>query len=223
MYFYLHDGRVQRGKIQSSDGHFVVRFLGLDDRGTLEGVLVSPVLGDVGDEQVHLASLAQDHAEHFDLLASREDEVQRHAGHAGHFDVVHHHEQLVHQLLREVGVLQTVHCQTTAVGVGPHLQIRNDRVVHVLFLLAQELCGDRVERVGGQLVVAEHVRQQIENDASVDGGFHVLTLAERAALEGGVSHDGLHAHQATQVREALQLRARLLQSLKYSKRDNEYN
>mmetsp|Transcript_40056 Transcript_40056/g.69354 ORF Transcript_40056/g.69354 Transcript_40056/m.69354 type:complete len:625 (+) Transcript_40056:680-2554(+) len=209
----LHDGRVKRGEIQRSDGHLVVRLLWLNDRGTLEGILVSTVLGDVWDEQVHLAGLAQNHTKHFDLLASREDKVQGHAGHAGHLDVVHDHEQLVHQLLREISVLQTIHCQTAAVRVGTHLQIRNDRVVHIFLLLAQKLRGDRVQRVRRQLVVAEHIRQQVKDDASVDGGLDVLALAEGAALEGGVSHDGLHADQAAQVREAFQLRASLLQCL----------
>lgn len=76
----------------------------------------------------------------------------------------------------------TIHFQDR----GSHLEVRDDGIVHVLFLLAEKLCGHAVQTVRAELVVAEHVGQHVEHDASVDGGFHVLAFTVRAALESRV-------------------------------------
>lgn len=67
-----------------------------------------------------------------------------------------------------------------------HLEVGDDGIVHVLFLLAEKLRGNAVQAVRAELVVAEHVGQHIEHDTSVDAGFHVFTFTVRAALESRV-------------------------------------
>ena len=120
----------------------------------------------VGDHQVLGARLAQDLREDLDRLPAREQVRHRHARHAGHLDVVVHQHQLVEQPLREVRVLEAVDGQAPARLGRPVLQVGDDRVVHVLLLLPQEVGRDRVERVGGELVVALDGGEEIE----LDGG-----------------------------------------------------
>lgn len=72
--------------------------------------------GLVGHEQVLLAGLAQDLAEHLDGLAAGEQEGHGNASHARHLHIVVHVHQLVHQALWQVRVLQRPPCISFAIG-----------------------------------------------------------------------------------------------------------
>lgn len=58
------------------------------------------------------------------------------------------------QLASRVGHLEAVHGQAAARLLVAILEVADDRVVHVLLLLAQEVRRHRVQAVAGQLVVA---------------------------------------------------------------------
>ena len=80
--------------------NLVISFLRLDNCRTFKGAVISAVFGQIGDQQILLPGLPQQHAEDLDLLAASEDEVQRYSGHTSHLNVVHHNGQTIHQLLR---------------------------------------------------------------------------------------------------------------------------
>ncbi len=107
----LDDAGVQRGEIQGGNGDIVVAPGRLNDRGTF--VLLLRRLGpDVGDDQLLLQGLSAELAEELDLLASRKQKIEGDARDSGHFRVVFETRQLVHEALREVGILETVESQS---------------------------------------------------------------------------------------------------------------
>ena len=89
---------------------------------------------EVGHQQVLLAGLAQDLAEHLDGLAPREEEAHGHPRHARHLDVVEHDHQLVNQPLWQVRILPCKRQGVTPPGaalshVGPIAADMNSKLL----------------------------------------------------------------------------------------------
>ena len=90
--------------------------------------------------------------------------------------------------LWQVRVLQAVDRETSPCFVVAVLEIRNNRVVDVLLLLAQELGTDRVECVRTQLVITLDDLENIKLDTAKDRNVLALARAVRLGRERGVLH-----------------------------------
>ena len=122
--------------------------------------------------------LAEQLRKNLDGLASGKKVIEWYTRHTSHFDVVHEAHELVEQPLREVCVLEAVHGEPSAGLVRAVLELSDDGVVHVLFLLAEKVGANGVDGVAAELVLTSHVLQQVE----LDPAFHVrlfqIALAE---------------------------------------------
>ena len=74
---------------------------------------------------------------YLDLLSSGLQVGERHAGDPRHLHVVDYAHELLEKAQRQERVLQAIHGQPTARLRVAVLQVRDDRMVHVLFLLLQ--------------------------------------------------------------------------------------
>ena len=131
--------------------------------------MASPRGGTRNSQQLHsehfsLKSLKTTHRIHylseelrhdFDLLAACQQVGERHTGDAGHFHVIGQGHEFIEQSKRQEGIFEAVDGQAASALRVSLLKLGDDRVVHVLLLLAQKVVTDRVERVGTQLVVTQ--------------------------------------------------------------------
>jgi hypothetical protein len=150
----LHDGRVERGEIKRRDGDVVVSRFGFENHRSLV-LIVRTFLLERRDDVAVLEGFAVELRDDLGLLTAREQVLERDPGDTRHLDVVDEAHELVHETLGEVGVLrrnrsvlrerkkrrkkthlQAVDCKTTPRLSVTVLQVRNDRVVDVLLLLA---------------------------------------------------------------------------------------
>lgn len=92
--------------------------------------------------------------------------------------------------------LEAIDSQASARLFSPALQLGDDAVVDVLFLLLQEMRRDGVERVAGELVLSGDCRQHIELHPAINGDILVISRSVCLAAEGGVLHDRLAASRA---------------------------
>lgn len=92
-----------------------------------------------------------------------------------------HSEVLLH--IEVAADLETVHCQPPAGLLIAILQITYDAVVHILFLLSQEMGRDSIQRITAQLVVTLNGLEQVKLNATVYGDLLVLVCAIGFAAE----------------------------------------
>lgn len=71
------------------------------------------------------------------------------------------------------------------------MELRNDGMVHVLFLFPQELSANSVERVTAQFVLPLHILQYIKLQAAIQRGFLGISLSIRLGIEMSVFDDRL--------------------------------
>ena len=77
-------------------------------------------------------------------------------------------------------------------------------MMNVLLLHIQELRGHGIQRIGRQLVVAVHVRQQVKDNSAINVRFDVLALSVGAALESSLPHNSLQSLHPAEVGKPLQ-------------------
>ena len=84
--------------------------------------------------------------------------------------------------------LQTVYSQASPCFLITTLQVADDTVVHIFFLLSQEVGRHGIEGVAAQLVVALYGLQQVKLDAAVNGDLLVVIGAIGFAAELSIPH-----------------------------------
>ena len=89
---------------------------------------------------------------------------QAHTCDTRHFGVVVDAHEFVHQSQGKIRILHAVDGKAPPCLVVSVLQIRNNRVVNVLFLLVEEQPTHGVERVGPEFLVALQDLQDVELD-----------------------------------------------------------
>ena len=72
-------------------------------------------------------------------------------------------------------------------------------MVHVFFLLAQELCADRVEGITTQLVFTLHVLKDINLQTTVEYSLLGVALSESLGGEVGVLRRRLNAYADVRI------------------------
>ena len=92
-------------------------------------------MGHCRDEQILLFGFPEQLWDDLDLLSPRLEVRQRDTRHSGHLHVVDHAHQLIEQPDGQVGVLETVDGQTSPCLLVSVLQVCDDAVVNVFFLL----------------------------------------------------------------------------------------
>ena len=89
-----------------------------------------------------LAGLPVELRSDFDLLASREKERDRDTCDSGHLNLVEYTHEFFHEPQRQVCILDAVYCQAPSSKFITILQFSNDTMMHVFFLLFEEVGRD---------------------------------------------------------------------------------
>ncbi|KAA6425913.1 MAG: hypothetical protein FRX49_04288 [Trebouxia sp. A1-2] len=136
-----------------------------------------------GDQQVFLASLAQELAEDLDGLApSQSGWRNQSATSAWQTAACERH------VMSSPGYLEAVDSKTAASLLVAALQIADDAVMHILLLLAQEVSRDGVQGVAAQLVVSLDGLQQVKLDAAIN----VPASFTQMQFDIIIKHDGIY-------------------------------
>ena len=103
-----------------------------------------------------------------DLLPARKEVRDGNTRDSRHLSLVEDAHQLLHQAQRQVGVLNAVHRQAPSGELVTVLKLGNHTVMHILFLFAEEVGGNRIEREGAQFVLSQDDLQHVELYAAFD-------------------------------------------------------
>ena len=108
---------------------------------------------------------------------------------SSHLTIVIDAHELFHEFERELGVLQAIDGEPLPRLLIALLQRVDDRVVHVLLLLAEELRGHVIQGVAGEFLLPVHVNHHVELYPALE--IHLLRVS--------------HPHLLTQVSPLLDL------------------
>lgn len=125
-----------------------------------------------------LTSLSVELRSDLDLLASCEQENNRDARDSCHLCLIEDAHEFLHETKRQVGVFDAVNSESTPSELIAVLQFSDHTVVYVLFLLAQEVSRDRVERVGPEFVLSKYDLKHVKLNASFNVDVLCVTSSQ---------------------------------------------
>ena len=110
---------------------------------------------------------------YFDLLTTGEQVRYGHPCHTCHLSQIEQTHQFFKESHREVGIFQAVYCQSPSCELILSLEFTDDRMVHILFLFAEEVSRHCIERERVKFMFTEDHLKHIELDSSL----HVYILS----------------------------------------------
>mmetsp|Transcript_65331 Transcript_65331/g.202334 ORF Transcript_65331/g.202334 Transcript_65331/m.202334 type:complete len:332 (-) Transcript_65331:157-1152(-) len=191
----LHDGGVERGKVQGDDGLVVVARGRLEDRPAFVGLVGAAPSGRRREHVAVRAGLAQQHGEDLDALPAREQVLHGHAGDAGHLHVPEEQLQLVEEPQGQLRVAQGQRGEARRILPAEPLDRGGLQLDPGL---VEEVEYHGRQGVGHELLLALEDRHDVEKQPPLHVDLFSLVLAELPCLEGAALHTRRDAHHAAQ-------------------------